>query len=447
MPLILRRRAALVGAASLLFACSDSTPPNAANDHVEATVGPSGATVVTPSGAAGVQIPAGTLTQTVTVSVAQIATPSTPATGPLPTNLKQYGPFYEIETSPSVQFADSVRVGVCQVTDPSSRYYAPEAEHAKLKLAHTVGATVEILKPVPVNDFLRCTGVSASVDQSGWRGTLSRLLGGAHVSVAYAAHGGLGGKVKSFSPFGAVLDACGDTAALAFGVTASGSIVRTDCELLNTGPAPVSGDIFRFSLASQSMFRATSTGGTELLLRVDQIASQPSDGDKISEVVVPRLDYFILPAGNYSMSIHNRSTANATDNIPYTLGIQTVAAITGCPANLSQQTYIYPGIVYNGSVATDDCPTTVQGLFGDNYWITMVPTSTYQISASANIGLRIELVLCCTGSSIPVRFASSGPGTVSMTYQPPTAALYVLNVIGNTLSAPVGPYTLRVTKQ
>ena len=213
------------------------------------------------------------------------------------------------------------------------------------------------------------------------------------------------------------------------------------------GPAPVSADIFRFSLASQSMFRATTTGGTELLLRVDQIASQPSDGDKISEVVVPRLDYFILPAGNYSMSIHNRSTANATDNIPYTLGIQTVAAITGCPANLSQQTYIYPGIVYDGSVATDDCPTTVQGLFGDNYWITMVPTSTYQISASADIGLRIELVLCCTGNTVPVRFASSGPGTVSMTYQPPSAGLYVLNVIGNTLSAPVGPYTLRVTKQ
>src|SRR4029078_5467285 len=106
-------------------------------------------------------------------------------------------------------------------------------DHSKLKLAHTVNGVVEILKPVAVTDLLHCSGAQASADKRGWRGSVSRLLSGAHVSVAYAAHGGLGGKVKSFSPFGAVLDACGDSTALHFGVTASGTIVRTDLELLH----------------------------------------------------------------------------------------------------------------------------------------------------------------------------------------------------------------------
>ncbi|HVD61753.1 MAG TPA: hypothetical protein VNC11_12845 [Gemmatimonadaceae bacterium] len=442
---ITQRHATLVIAACLLPGCSDSTPPNA-SDHVEASVGPSGATVVTPTGAAGLQIPPGALNQTVTVSISQIATPGTPATGPLPTNLKQYGPYYEIQTSPAnVQFGDSVRVGVCQVTDPSSAYYAPEADHSKLKLAHTVNGVVEILKPVAVTDFLHCTGVQASVDQKGWRGSLSRLLSGAHVSVAYAAHGGLGGKVKSFSPFGAVLDACGDSTALTFGVTASGTIERTDCEMVNLAPAPVSGDIFKFSLGAQSTFRVTPTGAAELQIRIEQIG-QPSEEKLVSEIANPISEYMILPAGNYAMVVHNRSLGDATEKMPYTLTLQTVAAVTGCPTNQSQQTYIYPGTVVNGSVASDDCPTTVQGLFGDNYWIWMSPSRTYQFSTTSNIGIRLELTLCCS-STLPVRFASSGPGTVSMTYQPPSTGLYVLNVIGNTISAPTGPYTLTVTKQ
>jgi len=144
--------------------------------------------------------------------------------------------------------------------------------------------------------------------------------------------------------------------------------------------------------------------------------------------------------------VHNRSLGDATEKMPYTLTLQTVAAVTGCPTNQSQQTYIYPGTVVNGSVASDDCPTTVQGLFGDNYWIWMSPSRTYQFSTTSNIGIRLELTLCCS-STLPVRFASSGPGTVSMTYQPPSTGLYVLNVIGNTISAPTGPYTLTVTKQ
>jgi alpha-tubulin suppressor-like RCC1 family protein len=183
------------------------------NDGAAKVIGPEGALVVTPSGAAGVQIPAGALDQQVLVTVTRLTTPPTPGTGPLPTSLKQYPPYYDFSTFPAVaQFGDSARVGVCQVTDASSAFYPPEP-HDRLRLAHTVGNSIEILDRVGVNDFLRCTNVSASwstpsTDRNGLRGVLLAIRDNAiellRPAKLYAAHGGLGGKVKSFSPFGAV---------------------------------------------------------------------------------------------------------------------------------------------------------------------------------------------------------------------------------------------------
>jgi hypothetical protein len=205
---------------SLAFgACggSDSvTPPNGASnkDSASAVVGPAGGRVVVPSGAAGVEIPPNSLSQTVTVTVSLLQTPATPGAGPLPTPLKQYPPYYEFVTSPAgVDLGPGVRVGVCQVTDASNKYYPPESTHPRLRLAHTVGAGIELLDPVDVSDFLRCSGVTAEAPQSRARlgrfaahaaRALDGLFNAFGPSSAYAAHGGLGGKVKSFSPFGAV---------------------------------------------------------------------------------------------------------------------------------------------------------------------------------------------------------------------------------------------------
>jgi hypothetical protein len=187
--------------------------------------------VTTPNGEAGVQIPAGVLGSQVTVTVTKLPAPSAPNQGPLPTTLNQYGPYYEISTSPSnAQFGDSVRVGVCQVTDPASRFYAPEATHSRLRLAHTVGSTTEILEPVGVSDFLRCTNVTADADRIDPNSSrLARAMAAISHSArglfspraAYAAHGGLGGKVKSFSPFGAVDPLTGFSLSFEFSITAT----------------------------------------------------------------------------------------------------------------------------------------------------------------------------------------------------------------------------------
>ena len=207
------------GFSSALSACgggSDSTVTTQPErtDSTSSVVGPAGGLVVTPNGGAGVQIPPGVLGQQVTVTVTRLPTPATPGQGPLPSPLNQYGPFYEIATSPAVpQLSDSVRVGVCQVTDASSQFYAPEASHERLRLAHTVGTTTEILEPVGVDDFLRCTGITASAERSAggssrWSRVLAslgnRAIGFFSPASLNAAHGGLGGKVKSFSPFAAV---------------------------------------------------------------------------------------------------------------------------------------------------------------------------------------------------------------------------------------------------
>ncbi len=209
------------GAALFLFlaGCGGSDGPGTTDvprnaDSASSVVGAAGGSVVTPSGVAGVQIPAGVISQQATITITRLPAPTAPGQGPLPTSFNQYGPYYQVSISPSnAQLGDSVRVGVCQVTDPSSPFYAPDATHDRLRLAHTVGTTTEILERVGVNDFLRCVNVTADNGRDATHSTrFGRALASiAHLTIGFfspaslnAAHGGLGGKVKSFSPFGAV---------------------------------------------------------------------------------------------------------------------------------------------------------------------------------------------------------------------------------------------------
>ena len=428
-----------------LAACSsDSTPPETPRDQAQATIGITGGTLVTPSGAAGVQIPAGTFSQPVTVSVTQLAAPSTGGAGPLPTALRQYPPYYEFSTSPAVpQFGDSVRVGVCQVTNPSDPLYAPEEDHPRLKLAHTVGTTVEILDRVGVTDFLRCTNVTASGQSSSSRFALSSILSRAtnffRPRPAYAAHGGLGGKVKSFSPFGAVVDPCVLPPIISANTTINGTVDASDCLL----PGPGLLDVFTLSPAQPLTMKVTASGtGIQGVAMVLSLSGQ-GVGNEIFDRAVPFTGYVVLPVGNFIMGVY---TGSQTGRGTYTLALQTTTIPDGCVGGGAPEgphVILYPGITLAGRITTNDCTTSQSGFFGDHYELTLVGGQNYQLSATANSFLRLEIELPDGNGVLEGQSVSSG--TVSFTFQPTTTAVYFVGALGFPVAGPE-PYTLAITK-
>ena len=443
-----RRSSLLLAAAAVTaLACSsDSTPPSssAPRETAQAMVGPAGGTVVTPSGSAGVQVPSGTFSQSVLVTVTQLTAPQTPGAGPLSTNLKQYPPYYEFTTSPAnAQLGDSVRVGVCQVTDPSSPLYAPEADHGRLRLAHTVGATVEILAPVNVSDFLRCTGVTASAQpspSSGLKGAFASIVARAgnmlSPSPAYAAHGGLGGKVKSFSPFGAVVDACSVPAPMTLGTTVNGTLEASDCAAF----AGVLADFYGFTLTAQATLRLT---GTATGFQEGAIALFSANDIRVFERDLPTTNYAIIPAGNYILGLAGTSASRGS----YAIESQIVSNPDGCTSAAAPiAVFLFADIIVAGAFTINDCtgsgspPPLV-----DHYEANMLAGQGYQIAAIGN-GMRLEV---CRpdglGGCALLQGQSNPTGSVTFTFRPTTSETYVVNL----LSLPVGRlggYTLRLTK-
>ena len=429
-----------------LAACSsDSTPPENPPDQAQATIGTAGGTVVTPSGAAGVQIPAGTFTQPVTVTVTQLAAPSTAGTGPLPTGFRQYPPYYEFTTSPSVpQFGDSVRVGVCQVTNPSDPLYAPEADHPRLKLAHTVGTGVEVLEPVGVTDFLRCTNVTASAQTSS-RFALSSIITRASSFLrprpAYAAHGGLGGKVKSFSPFGAVVDACVLPPIISANTTINGTIDAADCLLPGAGLL----DVFTLSPAQPVTVKVTASGtGIAGVAMVLSLKGQ-GVGNEIFDRDAPFTGYVVLPVGNFIMGVY---TGSQSGRGTYTLALQTTTIPDGCVSGGSPQgppVILYPGVTVAGANTTNDCTGAQSNIYVDHYEITLIAGQNYLLSATGT-GLSLQVGLPDgNGGLTSLKQQSNPSGSVSFTFQPTTTDVYVVNVIGIP-AGKTGPYTLAISK-
>jgi hypothetical protein len=438
----------VLAAAAVLVACSgggsEPTPPQTV-DKASATIGSTGGTVVTPSGAAGVQVPAGAFSQPVTVTVTQLTAPSTPGTGPLPTSLKQYPPYYEFTTSPAVaQFGDSVRVGVCQVTNPSDPLYAPEADHVRLKLAHTVGATIEILERVDVNDFLRCTNVTAGIRQSsGWRGALASIVtkAGNQLSPAsaYAAHGGLGGKVKSFSPFGAVVDPCVGLPVFVIGTTVNGTIQSSDCNIPGLGFA----DLFTFSLPAQTILKVTASGSgiNEFAIRA---TDRPADQNFVFDQDAPSSHYGVAPAGNYFIGVTDGPGAGG----PYSLRIENTTIPDGCiegPTSTGPIVFLFADVVLPGTITSNDCTGVQSNIFVDHYEIRLFAGLRYQIQALGS-GLGLEVGVPNGQGGIDVIASQNNPnGSVGFTVSPPQTGIHIVNVLG----APpgkTGPYTLRITR-
>jgi alpha-tubulin suppressor-like RCC1 family protein len=190
------------------------------SDGAVAVVGPAGGTVVSSNGFGGVQFPAGALPADVIVVVERLPNPSVPQTGPLPTLLDQYPLFYDFSTTPLVpQFGQDVTVGICQLEVGTPFGPPTQVVANRLQLAHPDPAnpgTVELLQRVPA-PFIDCSNVTLAYtrQRDASAGVLARAmdhlrdagrkaLGVLRPTPLYAVHGGLGGRTRSFSPFGAV---------------------------------------------------------------------------------------------------------------------------------------------------------------------------------------------------------------------------------------------------
>lgn len=170
---------------------------------------PNDQTVVTGSQQGGVMIPGNTLSQPVTISITLLDGQFTFPAGPLNTKLDQYGPFFEFKVVPQQTFATPVVAAACIATP------AGEPPPPSVDIAHNVGSGIEILPTAPV-DFLDCGGSAQNpqrrvldlVKDAQYGKAANRVVslaaGFFSTRPLYAVASGIGGKTKSFSPFGGV---------------------------------------------------------------------------------------------------------------------------------------------------------------------------------------------------------------------------------------------------
>jgi hypothetical protein len=182
-------------------------------------------TLVTPSGDAGAQFPAGSTDVDRVIVITQNPTPWGECDGPLTTNLCQYPLFYDITSFPDTKLLQTAKAAVCHPPEGSDRGPSEEV-HPYLRLAHTKpanpsdytpgsivptdeGEDIEIL-PLITQTFVVCTDVeydpppgdlyeySALRDLRKLASKVGRFF---LPKSAYAIDQGGGGGFEIFSPF------------------------------------------------------------------------------------------------------------------------------------------------------------------------------------------------------------------------------------------------------
>jgi hypothetical protein len=140
------------------------------------------------------------------VTITPIAESFTPPEGPLDTQLDQYGPFYEFHVEPRVPFASDVLTGVCINSTGNSGL------DERLRLAHNHLATdplgsgnvqfgnIEIISEAAID--LSPLGLDCTATVSLFQKAASYLL--PELLYAVGSPPTTGGKVRTYSPFGAV---------------------------------------------------------------------------------------------------------------------------------------------------------------------------------------------------------------------------------------------------
>jgi hypothetical protein len=163
------------------------------NEGIVEVVQTGGGTFTTRTLRAGIDLPAGAVPRQVLLVASRLpdAAAHAPTDGPLPTNLDQYPLFYEFSLTPAVTLGADATVGICAVSQSSSPYYPPDDVFVRLRLAHPDPgdpSTIMLLEKVNA-PFVDCDGVGTHA---------------AHGALLLARRPGLAGRVRTFSPFGAV---------------------------------------------------------------------------------------------------------------------------------------------------------------------------------------------------------------------------------------------------
>ena len=165
-------------------------------------------TVVTETEWAGVHVPTEAVTEPTIVTIQRL--PDFP--GPLLTQLDQYPIYYEFNSSPAVPFQTDLVVGVCLADN-----VAPP-DPSRLRVAHNIPpytmGSIEVL-PLASAPFIDCSDAPIAAAASRWGFDLARA--GAWLARGIAAVlaprplmasafgiGGVGGTVRTFSPFGVI---------------------------------------------------------------------------------------------------------------------------------------------------------------------------------------------------------------------------------------------------
>ena len=185
------------------------SPNSLGPNNIVAVVFPSSTTqtVVVGSGNSGLMIPGNTLTAPSTITITAIPNTFAEFHGPLNTLLDQFPPYFQYTAVPESSIGNLVTIATC-VSDPN-------LPTSRAHLAHNVGTGIEIL-PTGDATFLNCGSIGSAQQRSpfelvqahDYSGALTRvgsMIGGLFVTDAYASGlVGIGGKTKSFSPFGVV---------------------------------------------------------------------------------------------------------------------------------------------------------------------------------------------------------------------------------------------------
>jgi CARDB len=239
-------------------------------DCGEGTVGPAGATIVTQNTLAGVQFPAGALSNTVTVLIAQNATQPC-----LPIDLVQRGGCYDFVTSPPGQFLSNVTVAICADVEG-----LPTLTGKPSYLLHRLDfvANQAVVTPLPNAPaiFLPCdvaetfppppTGLGMS-RMSRWlalaKAGSRRLIQFFAPRKLYAFHLGVGGSTCCFSRIGWALPAIMSKNAGDAQTAAPGTAVPTPPSVLlrDSLGNPAVGEAVTFSVGSGG---GSITGATQV---------------------------------------------------------------------------------------------------------------------------------------------------------------------------------------